>query len=277
MPAVCRFALPLLFLCALLTACGGGGGGGVAAPPPAAPSPSVPVVAPPATPAPISTDIALLMMGNSHTSTNNLPDMLASMLRAGRPGKTVAIVVAPQWGFLDEHLRSASTRQLFNSKAWSAVVFQAQKYSTSGLYEYSTSEAVEWVRMTRARNMVPVMFPEWPRFETTEAQFIYDLHTGIAKQQAACVAPIPQSFDLALLRAPDIVLHSADGNHAAAPGSFLAALILYATLTGNAPAGLPYLADVAVDGPVQARLRAVAEETVARVAPRLWCPDDVRL
>lgn len=272
----CHIAPLLLALASLLSACGGGGGGGVApSQQPANPAPATPAA--PTTPAPILTDIAVLMMGNSHTTTNDLPGMLAEMLRAGHPGKTVAVVVAPQWGFLDEHLRSSSTRMIFNSQAWSAVVFQAQKYSTSGLFEYSTSEAVEWVRMARARHMVPVMFPEWPRRESTEAQFIYDLHVSIAKQQAACVAPIPQSWDLAAIRAPGLVLHSADGNHAAADGSFLAALVLYATLTGNAPRDLPGLDKVDVSAADQARLRAVADEQVRLVSPRLWCPDDVRL
>ena len=37
-------------------------------------------------------DISVLMLGNSHTEMNDLPFRLQTMLRAGRPGKTVAVV-----------------------------------------------------------------------------------------------------------------------------------------------------------------------------------------
>jgi hypothetical protein len=262
----------MLAVAALCVACGGGSGVAAVAPPPV-----LPPVTPPVVVEPVMADIRIFMMGNSHTTTHSLPSMLGAMLRAGRPGKTVDVVVAPAWGFLDEHLKNAGTRQLFASRQWNAVVFQAQKYSQSGAFEYSTSEAVEWVRMTRERKMVPVMFPEWPRRDIKETDTIYDIHVGIARQQAACVAPIGQAWDLAALRAPSIGLHSADGNHSAAPGAFLAALMLYATVTGESPLGLPVLTAFDVSDAHQAALRAVADEQAKLLSPRTWCPDDVKL
>ena len=49
--------------------------------------------APPApSPSATTTDISVLMMGNSHTSVNGLPETLAAMPRAARPTRTVAVV-----------------------------------------------------------------------------------------------------------------------------------------------------------------------------------------
>ena len=65
----------------LLGGCGGGGGNDAApagTPIPAAPTPTT---------APVATanaDISLLMMGNSHTSVNDLPETLAAMVRIAR-------------------------------------------------------------------------------------------------------------------------------------------------------------------------------------------------
>jgi hypothetical protein len=256
------------FLAALalfLTACGGGGdtqpgdtqsGGATSGPPPA------------------TADISLLFMGNSHTSVNNLTGMVAEMVRAGKPGKTVASVQAPGSMFLEDRVHDTPSIDLLRSQQWSAVILQAQKYSESGQFVYSTEEAKELVRMSRAQHAVPIMFPEWPRRGINETQRIFDLHVSIAQAEAACVPPIPQAFDLALAREPALVLHASDGNHSSPAGAFLAALVLYATITGLSPLDLPALPQFPVNTATQATLRGIAAETVQTVPPRMWCPGD---
>ncbi|PWF54936.1 hypothetical protein [Massilia glaciei] len=216
------------------------------------------------------------MFGNSHTAANGLPAMLEAMLKAARPGKSVAVVNAPGFLFLDERERDAASLSLFQRQKWSAVVFQAQRYSSSGTVDYSIAEAVNWVALTRARQMVPVMFPEWPRRGIAETPRIFELHISIAALQPACVAPIPQAWDLALSRFSDIVLHASDGNHSSPAGAFLTASILFATMTGNSPLDLPTFPNFGVDDPTQQRLRAVADDQVKLLSPHLYCPNDVR-
>src|SRR5688572_3036097 len=151
------FCLTVVFL---LAACGGGGSAdGLPDPPP---SPAAPPPGPTA-PAPTVADITLLFMGNSHTQSNQLTNMVEAMVRAGKPGQSVASAVAPSSLFLDEHLRNARTMTLLRNQDWSYVILQAQKYSSSGETEYSTAEAKELVRISREQRAVPVMFPEWPR------------------------------------------------------------------------------------------------------------------
>jgi hypothetical protein len=251
----------LAALVLLLAACGGGGdaqrGGATSGPPPAA------------------ADVTLLFMGNSHTSVNDLTKMVADMVRAGKPGKSVASVEAPGWMFLDERLNDAPSIALLRSQNWSFVILQAQKYSSSGQFVYSTDEAKELVRMSRTQHAVPIMFPEWPRRGIDETQLIFDLHVSIAQAEPACVAPIPQAFDLALARDPTLTLHASDGNHSAPAGAFLAALVLHATITGLSPLDVPPLPQYPVSVAVQATLRDIAAETVQTVPPRMWCPGDV--
>lgn len=250
----------LAVLVLFLAACGGGGdtqrGGTTSGPPP------------------VTADISLLFMGNSHTSFNDLTKMVADMVRAGKPGITVSSVEAPGWLFLEERVQDAPSMDLLRSQNWSFVILQAQKYSSSGQFEYSTEEAKELIRISRAQHAVPVMFPEWPRRDVDETQRIFDLHVSIAQAEPACVAPIPQAWDLALARDPSLTLHAADGNHSAPAGAFLAALVLYATITGQSPLNLPTFAQYPVDAALQATLRGIAAETVQTVPPRMWCPGD---
>lgn len=216
------------------------------------------------------------MMGNSHTSLAQLPAQLAALLRAGLPGKTVAVDVAPAWLFLDEHLGHAPSMALLRSQPWTAVVLQAQKYSTSGQFSYSTREAQQLVQEVRAQRALPVLFPEWPRFGVAETERIYDLHVSIAQAQPACVAPVGQAWDASRQRHPTLGLHSSDGNHADVPGAYLAALVLYSAITGGSPRSLSDI-DNGLAPTVQAQLRAVAADTLQAVPARRHCPADALL
>jgi hypothetical protein len=249
-------------------ACGGGGSGSGGSP-----APLDPATAPPAAEA----DITLLMMGNSHTSLHGLPRQLEALLSAGLPGRRVAVSEAPGWMFLDERLADAGSMALLRGRRWTAIVLQAQKYSTTGQYSYSTSEAQSLIRTGRELGALPVMFPEWPRLGVAETGRIYELHASIARQQPACVAPIGQAWELALQRHPGLALHAGDGNHAAPAGAYLSALMLYTTLTGASPLALPALADNGVPAEQQALLRQVAADTAAAIAPRQHCPGDAPL
>lgn len=222
-----------------------------------------------------SAEVAVLMMGNSHTSANALPRQLEAMLEARFPGRTVAVVEAPNWLFLDERLADPMSRALLRSRPWLAVVLQAQKYSSSGAYHYSTTAAEEWIQEVRKVQALPVLFPEWPRRGVNETARIYDLHVSIARKQAACVAPIGQAWDLSLTRHPALTLHARDGNHSAMAGTHLAALMLFTTITGASPLSLPTLPKLSsLDSTVQSQLRQVAADTAQSVAPRLHCPED---
>lgn len=258
-------SIAMLAMTLLLLSCGSGGGGGGAGGGNSGGT---------SAPGPAGADIGVLMMGNSHTSFNNLPGMLAAMIQATAPGKSVSAVEAPGWMFLDERLSDPASIQLIRSRRWSFVVLQAQKYSASGLYDYSTAEAGDWIKLAREAGALPVMFPEWPRRGVPETQRIYDLHVSIARKAPACVAPIGQAWDLANARHPQVTLHAGDGNHAQPAGSFLSALVIYATVTGLPPQNLPAFSQFGIDADTQSKLRAVATETVQTISPRLYCPED---
>ena len=257
----------LFFAAALACACSGGApdSGGAAPPPP----PPPPVV--------LRGDVSILFMGNSHTSVNALPQMVGAMVEAARPGREVIVSVAPSWMFLDERASDGPSLELLRSRPWTFVVLQAQKYSSSGLFDYPITGAVALVRMARAQQATPILFPEWPRLGIPESQRIFDLHVSIARAEPACVAPIPQAFDIAATRFPQLVLHAEDGNHSSPAGALLAALVIATTMTQSDPMQVPFLPDFPVDAGTQTRLRSIAAETMARFPPRLYCPIDPAL
>lgn len=202
--------------------------------------------------------LQVLLFGNSHSGSHNLPGTLQLLLQQGT-GKTVGAVRAGGAAYLDERLDDQVSRPLLESGRWTHLILQAQKYSTTGLYNYSTAGAKSWIALAKARGITPVLFPEHPRAgNNEEGMRIYQLHQQIAAEQAACVAPVGPVWDQVLQQWPDLQLHSADGNHAAPAGALLTAYILYQVISGKPAEQLADLPALAVPPEVQRMLRQAA-------------------
>lgn len=225
------------------------------------------------TPAPT---VSVLMMGNSHTGLNDLPQRLQAQLQGRLGGRGVSVTVAPGWMFLDDRLADPATLALLGSRRWQAVVLQAQRYSSSGLFTHSTAEAQALVRLARGQGAVPVLFPEWPRRGVDETARIEGLHQAIAQAEPACVAPVATAFDLARVRQPGLGLHADDGNHSSPAGADLAARVLAATIAGGGPAGTADATGLPADlePAIRQALQHAADEAMRRWPARRWCPAD---
>lgn len=212
----------------------------------------------------------LLFIGNSHSSANGLPDLVTRLIEKGLPDKKANSALAPGWGFLDERLNDGVTQQSLTSRAWTHVILQAQKYSSTGLYWYPTDAAEEWIRRVKTQNALPILFPEWPRKgNTEEGQRVHQLHLYISSQESACVAPIGLAWDESIAGYPTLNLHAADGNHSNLAGALLSAYVFYQVITEQSAAELPYIQEINVSADIQEQLREVASFVVGSNLP---CP-----
>lgn len=201
----------------------------------------------------------LLFIGNSHSSTNGLPNLVSTLITAVEPETSANAALVPGYRFLDERVNDGVTLETLNARNWTHVFLQAQKYSTSGRYFYSTSAAQDWVKQVKKLNATPIMFPEWPRYRNkTEGQRIYELHLQIANNEAACVAPVGPVWDEFQLRHPDIKLHAPDGNHSNLNGALLTAYVFFQIVTSKPANVLGYLPQIDVSEDIQQKLKSVA-------------------
>ncbi len=137
-------------------------------------------------------------------------------------------------GFLDDSIRSSSATQALESGNWTHLILQGQKYSQSRTTTYSTTAAEKWIANAKELNVMPILFPEHPqRGDTTEAQYVYGLHSDIVAKQASCLAPVGLVWDSVLQLMPNLRLHASDGNHAAPLGKYLTALVFAEVITGQ--------------------------------------------
>jgi hypothetical protein len=156
------------------------------------------------------------------------------------------------------------TQQSLESRAWTHIILQAQKYSTSGMYSYPTDAAEEWIRRVKAQGAEPILFPEWPREgNTEEGQRVHDLHLGIASREPACVAPVGLAWEETIRAFPELDLYAADGNHSNINGATLTSFVFYEVITGQPASGLPYIPGIGVSADTQQKLRDAATVVVA--------------
>ena len=209
---------------------------------------------------------SVLLIGNSHTSRGNLPDLLEQLLASG--GAAAEVKAAGRWAFLAERLEDRTTQKTLESESWTHVVLQAQKYSTSGQYSYPTEAAEEWIRRSRRIGAEPILFHEWARRgQVEEGSRIHQLHIGIAAREPACVAPIGLAWEIMLLTQPDVRIHDNDGDHANRKGALLTAYVLYATITTRPIANFPPMKFRGIDADTQALLQNAAAQAVAIAPP----------
>jgi hypothetical protein len=213
----------------------------------------------------------VLLIGNSHSDRNNLPGLIEDLIEAGHPDATVHVDNAPRSVFLAERIGDKVTQESLESRPWTHVVLQAQKYSSSGQYYYPTDAAEEWIRRIKKLEAEPLLFPEWPRQgNTEEGPRVHGLHMGIAEREPACIAPMGLAWQIVSDENPEIKLYARDGNHSNKTGALLAALVLYQTITGQPADKLPDISKGRIKSEVQSILRTAASNA-HRALPA--CPD----
>lgn len=211
--------------------------------------------------------LAVLFMGNSHTALHDLPGMVAAILSSARPSRRVDYVEAPGWMTLNARGAHGPSLELLRGRAWTHVVLQAQDYSSSGKYTYPVEGAERLARLAVEGGAEVVLFAEWPRRGVDESSRIYATYAAISVEGGASLPPLPQAFDLARRRHPELVLHHPDGNHSSPAGAFLAALVLAATIDPSLELDAPrVIPGLSVDPETQARLGLVARDCLAAFA-----------
>ncbi|MDR7121758.1 hypothetical protein [Rheinheimera soli] len=205
----------------------------------------------------------ILVFGNSHVRSHNLTGLIRQFILAGRPGAVVDITVAGDGSYLDERLYNKVDLAFMQSRSWTHVILQGQKYSTTGLNSYPIDDSLIWLRAVKAQGATPVLFPEHGQDgNSTEGSRVHQLHQTIVATEPGCIAPVGLAWDKVWQQEPRMVLHEADGNHAALAGTFLTALVFYQSITGNNAELLGYFPQIPVPAEQQQFLRQMAAATL---------------
>jgi hypothetical protein len=211
----------------------------------------------------------ILVMGNSHAA--ELRPVLERLLTLGQPDKSIDSRSSARSGFLSDKVRDGFSEQILESEAWTHVILQGQKYSTTGSTTYPTYAAEYWIRGSKEQGATPIMFPEHPRRDNSwEGRTLWELHSGIAARENTCVAPVGLVWDEVIFRDPSLILHIDDGNHASGKGLLLNALVFYPIITGQPVESLPELSEFGVDAATEQIMKDSVSSVLFTYPPCLF-------
>ncbi len=200
--------------------------------------------------------ISVLFIGNSLTSANNLPGMVANIAKF-HGYKVIYDSYTPGGARLANHSSDARVLQKIKKRSWDFVVFQEQSqypgFSINQLskdvfpYAKSLSEAVK-----NANNQSKVVFymtmarrngdpdnksvsPELLTYEGMQKRVNW-CYLEMGKANGALVAPVGAVWKVVRQEKPRFNLYS-DNVHPNITGTYLAACVFYATFFGETSIG----------------------------------------
>lgn len=194
--------------------------------------------------------LEVLFVGNSFTFFNNLPDVVAGISRALTSGPEIRPTMLASGGMtLQWHLATGRAATAIESRPWTAVVLQEQSalgagtedgniaLSPPGIFHDSVRR---FVPLIRARGATPILLMTWARRARPGDQaLLTTAYQTIGTDLNVEVSPVGVAWQQARQRWPTLDLFVEDGSHPNPTGSYLAACVLYASLTGRSPVGAP--------------------------------------
>jgi hypothetical protein len=175
----------------------------------------------------------VLFLGNSHTTTNDLPEMVMNLVESDRTRRRFNVTVR-SGANLEQIAKLTEVKKLIQTGKFSDVVLQGASLSSSHKYDYSQTGAVSLAKLAKKSKSKVWFFSEWPRKGWKETPYILGIYQKIAKKGGGKVIPIGKVWDNILKHNPKFDLWSSDGNHASLLGSYTAALAIATALTPEA-------------------------------------------
>src|SRR5205823_1153249 len=190
--------------------------------------------------APTGPGMHILFIGNSLTYVNDVPAILEALADSAHELLLETRTVAKPDYSLEDHWNDGDARAAISKGGWSIVVLQqgpsSREESRALLVQYAKAFA-DPIRKVGAR---PALYQVWPAsdrpIDFPRANESYRL---AAEAVQGTLFPVGEAWLAAQALDRSIPLYAFDGLHPSVEGSYLAALVMYATLYDRSLEGLP--------------------------------------
>ena len=204
--------------------------------------------------------LRVLFVGNSFTFENSLPALVHDLAAGDPGGKPIYSVeyAAPGWSLRQADKDGGLTKLLREIK-WDVVVLQEKSWLLSFPEEQWRRSTYPFARdlhgKIAASGALTLLFMTWgyalgdrrtvPHDTYAEMQVrLAEGYSKLGAELGARVAPAGLAWAEALRRRPALDLWADDGRHPGRSGSYLAACVFYAALTGRDPARSRFTAGI---------------------------------
>ena len=233
-------------------------------------------------------ELRVLMIGNSYTFYNRLPDALMALSRRTDCPLQVDSYTAGAMslrGFLDspEH---AKARQMLASGDYDWVVLQDQSQTPADKPEETLHAVRRWAELAKAQDTRVLLFLTWAHASGSAGRMVpmenmqertSATYCRAAVENGARVAPVGEAWSRWYRQFPGKALHARDCSHPNAEGTYLAACVLHGALSGSQLRSVPATLKLGqrvvlqVPGSSAAALQKTANASLkAFKSPRAW-------
>ena len=202
----------------------------------------------------------ILFVGNSYTSRNNLPRLIAGLAASTEPPTSLHVEAIVAGGAsLKRHWNAGLVQKALQTAAWDYVVLQEQ----STLPLKNPTRYHENVRLfdpdIKKHGAKTALYLTWARQQAPESQHgIDDAVEAIAGQVGALVVPVGPAWQEAMTEAPAVRLYVEDGSHPSAAGSYLSACVFHVRFFDRPPSGSTVSESLKIERATAAMLENVA-------------------
>lgn len=225
----------------------------------------------------ISTDsstgtVRVLFIGNSLTYINDVPGLVAGLARAGDgPRIETRTVAHPNFG-LQDHWEQGEARAAIE-EGWDVVVMQQGPSGLDASREVLLDYAARFAPLIRATGGRPALYTVWPsRERLDDFPRVVESYALAAEHVEGLLLPAGAAWESVLDADPTVPLYGPDQFHAGPEGAWLAAVVIWAGLTGESPREAPATVTrpdgttVTLSASLATRLRDAAADALAAVS-----------
>jgi hypothetical protein len=229
--------------------------------------------------------LRVLLVGNSYTRFNVMPRLLERLAQSAHGDRPFHVEVEAKGGCtLRRHWLGGKALTLIRTRHYSHVVLQDHSLRTIDRPAEFDEYVARFDHAIAATSARTVLYGTWARAPSARlyrehplvrsfqemADRIDSAYRSAAERLSAQLAPVGPAFERTLAEHPELELYKSDGAHPTMAGSFLAACVIYGTITGEDPLHASYVPYEL--GPEPAALvKQIASETLS-AAPTAPAP-----
>ncbi len=209
----------------------------------------------------------VLMIGNSLTSTEGIPDLIATMAeRAGEVRPRMTVRAFPDFSLAD-HWQDGRARAALRASRPDVVVLQQGPSTLPASGRDLRMWVARWAEAARVGGGHPVLYAVWaPEGADLDAGIRH--HAEAATATNAGLYPVSTAWRLAWTEQPRPALSGADRFHPGPDGAWLTALVIVAMLYDRPVDDFPNLRPRSIPPAEEAILRRAAAAAIASAGRR---------